>query len=358
MRRFIGLLIWFMTLPALRAQSDLAFPQIIVGESFETVVQIANDVASDDVVTFEAFSGASDDNGQPLLVQFDGAEPAAITQRELSPFQELSITLDLRGSDLKVGWLRVKSSVSGGKISGSLLYRVKDGDTVLESVGVTSARRYRFAQIQLDHKGAFSDTGVGFVNPDDLPVEVTIDLFQGERFLGRFVHTLEPRQHFARLVSDFFPDFKDRLGTLLVETSASRAIPFLTLRLDGQQLTSLPVRPLGFTLRYELWDENSGKVETGFWILESEGHNIVGWGSQAGDSEGEDYLVLGSWQGTSFQCAFRRTLEDGSVGIVVFNGTSQGLEQSNGEPITGKATLLGADGLQRAVYDFTAFSQY
>ncbi|MGW8179507.1 MAG: hypothetical protein ACWGQW_12220, partial [bacterium] len=176
-----GLIVVFMSLVVcmpIRAQSDLTFPQIIVGESFETVVQIGNDVATDDVLNFEAFSGAFDDsNGEPLPVQFDGGEPTAVAQRVLAPFQELSVRLRLSGSELKVGWLRIRSSVSGGKVSGNLFYRVKNGDVVLESVGVTSSKRYRFAQIQLDHNDQASDTGVGFVNPDDEDVTVMIDLF-------------------------------------------------------------------------------------------------------------------------------------------------------------------------------------
>jgi hypothetical protein len=340
------------------AQVEIAFPQIIVGESFETVVQIANDVASDDTLTFEVYSGALEDNGLPMPVQFDGGSPAAIVQRQLGPFQELSVRLDLGGSDLRVGWVRVSSSAAGGRISGSLFYRVKSGDKVLESVGVTSSRRYRFAQIQLYHKDQGSDTGVGFINPDGSAVEVTIDLFRGEEFLAQFVHTLQPGQHFARLVSEIFPDFTGATGTLIVETSASRAIPFLTLRLDGEQLTSLPVRPLGFSLHYEVWDQSSTLVESGFWVLESEGHNIVGFGRRSGDSESERYRVLGSWEGTSFQCAYRTKLPDDSIGVFVFNGTSKGVEKSEGEPITGKATMIGADGQAVAVYEFSAFSKY
>ncbi len=356
--RLVCLLLSLLVSIPLWAQSDLPFPQIIVGESFETVVQISNDVASDDTLTFEVFSGTQGENGQPFPVQFDGGEVTAVTERYLAPFQELSVRLNLGGSNLKVGWLRVRSAVSGGKVSGSLFYRVKSGDRVLESVGVTSSKRYRFAQIQLDHRDQASDTGVGFVNPDDSPVQVTIDLFQGERFLAQYTHALEPNQHFAKLVSEIFPEFSGTVGTLLVETSASRAIPFLTLRLDGDQLTSLPVRPLGFSLQYELWDPDAGRVESGFWVLESEGHNIVGFGRRSGDTSSENYRVLGSWEGTSFQCAFRRILEDETIGVVVFNGISQGIEKSDGVPITGNATVLGAEGKPVAVYEFVAFNKY
>ena len=178
MRSLIVVFISLVVAVPVWGQSDLTFPQIIVGESFETVVQIANDVASDDTLNLEVYSGAAEDNGQPLPVEIDGNPPSATAQRPLPAYQELSLRLKLSGSGLKVGWLRVTSSVSGGRISGSLFYRIKNGDTVLESVGVTSSKRFRFAQIQLDHNDQASDTGVGFINPDESPVDVTIDLFQ------------------------------------------------------------------------------------------------------------------------------------------------------------------------------------
>jgi hypothetical protein len=44
--------------------------------------------------------------------------------------------------------------------------------------------------------------------------------------------------------------------------------------------------------------------------------------------------------------------------MVVINGTSQGVEKSEGAPITGKATIVGADGQTLAVYDFSAFNKF
>ena len=44
MRSCLSWLIPLVLLVPVQAQSDLSFPQIIVGESFETVVQVSNDV--------------------------------------------------------------------------------------------------------------------------------------------------------------------------------------------------------------------------------------------------------------------------------------------------------------------------
>ncbi len=360
MRNSLFHLIILLSSVSVWAESDLTFPQIAVGESFETILQIANDVASDDSVTFEVFSGDFEGhgNGEPFPVQFDDGEPTAVLTRQLSPFEEITVRISLTGSKLRNGWLRVRSAATGGKVSGSLIFRVRSGEMVFDSVGVTNAKRYRFAQIQFDDREPNVATGVAFVNPDDAPVEVTIDLFRGELFLERFHIELDANEHFAKLFSEIFPAFVHSNGTLLVETSASRTIPILTLRLDGSQMTSLPVRPLGFSLQYEIRDQTETLLESGFWVLDSEGRNLIGLGRRTGDSQSEEFGLIGSWVGSSFQCVQRTTSLNGSSGVLVFNGTSVGFEKTEGEPITGKVTEIGSDGDVISVNDFVAFAKY
>jgi len=342
------------------AETDLTFPQVVVGESFETILQIANDVASDDSITLEVFSGNFEGrgNGEPFPVQFDDSEPTTVLTKELSPFQETTVRLSLTGSKVRNGWLRVRSAAPGGKVSGSLLFRVRSGGEVFDSVGVTSAKRYRFAQIQFDDREPNVATGVAFVNPDDSSVEITIDLFRGELFLERFSVELDANEHFAKLFSEIFPAFAHTDGTLLVETTASRTIPILTLRLDGSQMTSLPVRPLGFSLQYEIRDQVDTLIESGFWMLDSEGHNLIGLGRRTGDSQSEEFGLIGSWVSTSFQCVQRTTSLNGSSGVLVFNGTSAGIEKTEGAPIVGKVTEIGSDGNVVSVNGFVAFAKY
>ncbi|HEY3130797.1 MAG TPA: hypothetical protein VGL91_15180, partial [Acidobacteriota bacterium] len=74
--------------------------------------------------------------------------------------------------------------------------------------------------------------------------------------------------------------------------------------------------------------------------------------------------VRGSWFGTNFQFTYRITFPDGTTGMVVFNGTSAGPESTratptgDSQPITGKATTIGANGQVVSVNDFTAAHKY
>lgn len=353
-------LVLLVTMGQSVGQSELAFPQIVVGESFETVVQVSNNVAVNDSVTFEVFSGESADlaNGAPLAVQVDGAVPSATFVRQLSPFQDLSLRLSLADSGLRAGWLRIRSNTPGGKVSASLFYRIRQGTKVLDSVGVTSAERFRFAQIQFDDREEAASTGVAFINPDDTPVDIAIDLYRGEERLETLTLQLAPHQHFARLASELFPQQSADLATMVIETSASRSIPILTLRLDGTQLTSMPVRPFGFSLQYEIRDESEALLETGYWVFDSNEFKLIGSGTRTDLAPNESFTVVGTWFGNSFQCFHRQALEDGSFGTVVFNGTSEGVEKTAGAPIVGRVTHLDGAGNVLSVNQFSAFSKF
>jgi hypothetical protein len=293
------------------------------------------------------------------------AQAATSRALQLTPFQELSTVITSGDGVLRNGWVRVRSTTPGAKISGNLLFRQRNtAGTVTGSVGVTSPQRFRHSIIQVDNRDAGSDTGVAFVNPDSSPVTITIDLFQGVNPVApQVTATLQPNQHFARLVSEMFPTFLRQQGTLVIETAAGRAAPFVTLRLDGSQLTSLPVRPLGFVFQYTVRDAANAIVESGYWLFDFVGFDLVGTGRIETPTASDVGGVSGSWQGTNFQFRYRKVLPDNTVGMVVFNGTSAGQEStvdsaSNARAITGKVTTLRADGTALSVNNFTAFHKF
>ena len=164
------------------AQSDLVFAHIALGgnPAYETVLQVINEVEADNPIVIEVYQGrlSGAANGTPLPVAFDGGVPAATRSVTLAPFQELTTLLTVDGTTLRNGWLRVRSSLAGGKISANLLFRQRSGSTIIDSVGATSPQKYRRAVIQVDQREAGSDTGVAFVNSDSTPVNVTLDLYQ------------------------------------------------------------------------------------------------------------------------------------------------------------------------------------
>ncbi|MBI3940566.1 MAG: hypothetical protein HY315_07000 [Acidobacteria bacterium] len=372
----ITLLLVSVTVAAapVRAQSDLAFPHIAVGgnPAFETVLQVINEVETDVVVNIDVFQGSSAQtgNGAPLPVSFDGSALTASRVLTLAKFQEFTTVLTVTDPIARNGWVRVRSTTAGGKISGNLLFRQKSGRTVVDSVGVSSPQRFRHAVIQVDSREDGSNTGVAFANPDSTPVTVSMDLFQGETPFSRapFTQTLQPNQHFAKFVSEIFPAFAilsapQRQATLLLETAPGRSIPYLTLRADGSQLTGIPVRPLGFAFQYEVRNTSNAVVETGLWMFDFVGFDLIGTGRRDTDPSGTLFAVSGNWAGTNFQFRYRITFPDNTTGIVIFNGTSAGPESTEdaerrGKVITGKVTTLGADGQVRSVNNFTAFHKF
>jgi hypothetical protein len=220
------------------------------------------------------------------------------------------------------------------------------------------------AVVQIDQREAGSDTGVAFVNPDNIPVVVTLDLFQGLNSVASSLPvTLQPNQHYARLISEMFPSFGTQQGTLVISAAVNRAVPCMALRIDNLHLTSIPVRPLGFSFQYTVTDDAGATVETGFWLFDLVGFNLTGTGRIETPVAGDISEVTGSWTGTNFQFRYRKVFPDNSVGMVVFNGTSAGQEStvgSNGlsKAVTGKVTTVGADGRVVSINNFTAYHKF
>jgi len=334
---------------------------MVVGGPYETLLQIINEVESPNSVTVEVFRGSFPggvNNGAPFPVQFDRGLQTAFQFFQLAPFEELTTSLSLADLSVQNGWVRVRSSTLGGKLSGNLIFRQKVGTRVRDSTGVASARRYRYAVIQADNRDEDSNTGVAFANADNSPITVTLDLFQADRKVGTASLQLRPREHLARLLTELFPAFGRQQGTLVIETDPGRSIPVLAVRLDQDQLTSIPVRPLGFVFQYEVRNQSNAVVETGFWMFDFEDFNLTGIGRRDSDAPGLYFGVRGSWLGNSFQFTFRRILQDGMPGIVVFNGVSAAAESTGGRRVSGRVTTVAASGQALSVDSFTAYHRF
>jgi len=352
----------------LYAQSDLAFPQLAVGgtPAYETVLQLVNEVENNNPIVIEVYQGrlSGTANGTPLAVRFDGGSPSTSYSITLAPYQELTTVITGDPGTLKNGWLRVRSTLTGGKISGNLVFRQRSGSSLTDSVGATTPQRFRQAIVQVDQRESGSDTGVAFANPDDTAVEVMLDLFQGtNRVAAPLPVTLQPKQHFARLISEMFPSFGSRQGTLVIGAAAGRAVPCMALRLDGGRLTSIPVRPLGFAFQYTVTNDAGSVLETGVWMFDLLGFDLIGTGKVETPAPSGLFEVTGSWLGTNFQFRYRKSLAGNTTGMMVFNGTSAGPESTvdasgKGRVISGKATLIGADGQVVSVNRFTAYHKF
>jgi hypothetical protein len=368
MHRFFAIPLFFLLGAPLLAQSDLAFPQVAVGGSpaYETVLQIINEVETDNPVVIEVFQGfmAGSANGTPLSVRFDGGTPAVSRTVTLTPFQEFTTILTSSGTTLMNGWLRVRSTIAGGKISGNVVFRQRNSGGLIDSVGATSPQRYRQAVIQVDQRETGSDTGVACANPDNTAVVVTVEVYQGLNLAASPLPvTLQPQQHYARLVTEMFPAFGSQQGTLIISAAANRQVPCMALRMDNFHLTSIPVRPLGFSFQYSVINDAGAPVEAGFWLFDLSGFTLIGTGKIESPVAAELPEVTGSWMGTNFQFRYRKAFADGTVGMVVFNGTSAGQESLSGSDgrsklISGKVTTIGADGRVISINTFAAYHKF
>jgi hypothetical protein len=366
--RYLVILMFFLVSAPVYAQSDLAFAQLAVGgnPAYETVLQIINEVEASNPIRIEVFQGfmAGSTNGTPMSVRFDGGPPASTLDVTLAPFQEYGTLLTGTGTSIMNGWLRVRSTMPGGKISGNLVFRQRSGGSIIGAVGTTGPQRFRQAIVQIDQREAGSDTGVAFANPDNNPVVVTLELFQALNLVASSLPvTLQPNQHYARLISEMFPSFGTQQGTIIISAAANRAVPCMALRIDNFHLTSIPVRPLGFSFQYTVTNDAGATVETGSWLFDMVGFSLTGTGRIETPVAGDVSEVTGSWTGTNFQFRYRKVFPDSTVGMVVFNGTSAGQEStvgSNGlsKAVTGKVTTIGADGRVVSINNFTAYHKF
>jgi hypothetical protein len=330
---------------------------MVVGGPYETVVQVANEVAADNSVVIDVFRGrlAGSANGTPFPVRFDGGSPASSQTVTLHAYQEMSTVLTVQDTAVQNGWVRIRSTTAGGKMSGNLIFRQREGGKIVDSVGVASSQRFRYAVVQIDEREEGAYTGVAFANPEPATVTVAIDLYQADKNIGSFAQTLEPNQHFARLMTEIFPGVARQQGTAVITTTSGMSVPILALRLDGTQLTSIPVRPLGFVFQYEIKTPGDAPVETGIWMFDFADFDLTGLGRKDTGPPGRFYGVRGNWLGNSFQFTRRIGLEGGGNGMVVFNGVSSGKETTDGSKITGKVTTIGADGQVVSINSFSAY---
>ncbi|MGI8786042.1 MAG: hypothetical protein ACR2L2_20605 [Acidobacteriota bacterium] len=347
----VGLLCMALSATGLQAQSDLAFPHVVVGGPWETILQVTSEVGATVTVVVDVFQGGSTgaSNGLPMAVRFDGSAPTSSRTVNLSAFEELSTVLSTADTTARNGWARVRSTTAASKISGNLIFRQRSGATVLDSVAVASPQRFKSATIQIDNREVGSNTGLAFVNPDSTPLAVHIDLYRANLRIETLTVTLQPNQHFAKFVTEIFGGFGAQQGTLVLDVAGDgTAIPFLTLRADGAQFTGIPVRPSGGVAQYEVRNSANAVVETGLWIFDQLGSNLVGLGRRNSDPVGSFFVVSGSFEAAGLQISHRVQFPNSSFGVVVFQSTTE-----SNAGLTGKVTTIGADGQVVSVNNFT-----
>jgi hypothetical protein len=240
----------------------MVFAQVADGEipgtdrSFQTTLILVND-SNQDTTGVIKFYG---DNGSPLIFTIkdvaSGEFPFTLKKGEVKRF-----TTSGKG-ETRVGWARIESNQP---ITGTCSFGIRDSKgIVLTDAGVGASTLGPEFTIFVDTLGS-GNTGVATVNPDgNQSLQL---LFELRDATGKVVssrqETLPPRGHLARYVNELFsgtPGINEFEGSLVIRSSGSSSAASsrvsgkaqvaaaqagrfagITLRADGDQLTSLPM---------------------------------------------------------------------------------------------------------------------
>lgn len=179
------------------------------------------------------------DNGDPLALTVNGVTASSFSF-DLAMGASLRLSTAGSGSQ-KVGWARI---LADQPLSCAAAFSVTDAQgTIYADVGIGESPANTFFTLFADSRGP-SDTGVALVNPSESESRsVRLELFRADGVsMGVETLILPPRGHRARFLTELFArvsGIQEFEGSLQV--SSTGAIAGITLRITGDQLTSLPM---------------------------------------------------------------------------------------------------------------------
>ncbi len=155
--------------------------------------------------------------------------------------------------DLVVGYAKV---TAGQGVGGTALFTRSDGGVVVYEAGVPSAQPIREFSVFLDSRGK-RDTGLAIVYPPQesggndaaqvVTASVTLRVYSKTLdFVGETTFTLEPGDHRARFIREFFeeeaPDLAAQLQAMegVVTVESDQPLAAVTLRQNDDPLLGLP----------------------------------------------------------------------------------------------------------------------
>lgn len=287
-------LCWFQVLAAqsLLQQKDVAFAQMAVGPTFETVLTMTNRGGFPYTGTLNLSRGLQGDPWSPLVngqTIEDGAVPVEMGVDE-------TITLRLTGGVLQsgMGVLIANDVRQDNFVEASLTYFVYPGEQgseaqavdfqipgrqVIDSVGIQPSVETYLATIPFEN---FSQIGLALGNaPPSWLVElgranviVTLLGAEGGEPLATKNLTLEQSAHSAEFLFEMFPGVT--LGRGKVEIASDLPIVGTAITVANRQLSSLPLlpAPVAYTVRMSGSDGTVFEGELSLW---AEGYFVKGY---------------------------------------------------------------------------------
>ena len=284
-------------------KKDTAFGQVVVGDGFETVINLTN-------------RGTSEYTGTMILFRLENAAWNPVVNGRTVRDGEYGIrigpgatvTLRLTGPQLESGAAILLSDdlLLDNLIEANLTYLVLEDGQVSDSVGISPSQEFYRASLPVER---FAETGLALANGDtsgEITAEIDLTLFSasGSR-LGTAPVTLGPASHRARFLHEFFPAYALAGGR--VEIVSDSPIFGTALTLSGGEYSSLPLEPA--SINYAVRLDSADRFATGELALWAEGSFIRGYlAVSALDGEAFDDpefgLVQGELEGGRFRLAF------------------------------------------------------
>ena len=189
--------------------------QLASGNSFFTELNIVNHNAEMSTLTITAFDATGNQIGTQSVVSLATGEQLKEKAAEL-------FALD-PGEDLITGWIKAESSNTG--IIGNVTFGTPDG-RLLASLPLEDRKS---TDVVFSHvaQGAGFYTGIGILNPNQEPTDVTIEVFgpQGTS-AGQTTVTLTPGERAAKLLNELIPGSSEQVGGFVTLESSQEIIAF------------------------------------------------------------------------------------------------------------------------------------
>ncbi len=288
-KRFV--LIWLAFTAIASAQNfypkkDAVFGQVVVGDGFETVINLTNRGTHPYLGTLRLFRTVMEES-----VAWNPTINGAAVQDgeyglEIQP--KATVTLRLTGSQLEAGAAILLSEdlLLDNLIEANLTYLVLKNGQVSDSVGIAPSKEFYRAAIPFEE---FTETALALVNGDltgEQRANVELALFSGDgdpmgpkRIIG-----LGSLSHSAKFLHELFPGQTVRGGR--VEITSDFPIFGTALTLKGGEFSSLPLDPAPVTYSVRL--EAGEHYATGELALWAEGSFVRG------------YMVISALDGEAF----------------------------------------------------------
>ncbi|MDA2929697.1 hypothetical protein MYX84_07090 [Acidobacteria bacterium AH-259-O06] len=272
----------------------LGFPQIAVGDSFTTVVQLTNK----GVQTFEGSLAVVDNDGFFLPVLINGISVSNFYQLDVPPGSVQRFRLTRFGTVIPghiIVWdRRSQANINfNEQIDGTVIFQWKDGDTLLDSIGVPVSIPIEHFYFIGEYEGNIN-TGLALSNVRDEEITVTIKAFSetGQFIDGRTI-VLAPFNHQSFFINERLSIAQGFKGT--VEVESSKWILAVALRLEGNQLSTLQVSAFGGIYDFDIFldDGRSFSGEMTFAIGAGLVGGLVRFTSQTPDTNFEVSPITG-----------------------------------------------------------------